>query len=242
MKTFAVIIPAFNEEENIALLLDDIAKQHVRPNEIIIADANSADRTVEIAKSKGAQVTKGGLPGPGRNAGARVAVSDIFFFMDADVRLFDVDFFAKAVDEFTKRDLGIATSELDPMSSRFDDRFGHWVYNKLLHRLSKNNAYDAGSLIIATRETHQAVSGFDEAVLLGEDTDYANRAAKIALFGVLMSVKIPVSVRRLDRDGRIRIAIKYVLAGLHQVFAGPIKHDHFKYGFGYDHMKKKTKK
>lgn len=240
MKTFAVIIPTFNEEENIALFLADIAKQSLKPDQVIVADAKSTDRTRAVALESGAEIVDGGLPGPGRNAGARIAKTDILFFMDADVRLFDERFFEKAVGEFTLRHLGSATAELEPMSKRWDDYFGHWIYNKLLRRQAKSSPYAAGSLIIATREVHELIRGFDEAVLLGEDTDYATRASHVALFGILDSVKIPVSVRRLERDGRVRTAIKYVLAGFHQAVFGPIKHDRFKYEFGYDHMKKKS--
>ncbi len=53
MKT-AVIIPAFNEEQSIGKVIDEIPRQLV--DEIIVVNNNSTDRTVEIAEKAGAKV------------------------------------------------------------------------------------------------------------------------------------------------------------------------------------------
>jgi len=47
---FSVVITTYNEEENIARLLDSIQKQKLKPTEIIIVD-DSTDRTPEIIRS-----------------------------------------------------------------------------------------------------------------------------------------------------------------------------------------------
>jgi len=54
-------------------------------------------------------------------------------------------------------------------------------------------------------------------------------------FGFLRSTKIPVSIRRLDRDGRLKIAVTYLLAEAHMVLLGPIRHTKFDYTFGHTH-------
>lgn len=240
MKTFAVIIPTYNEEGVLDRFLEDIQKQTRLPDEIIVADAHSTDRTREIAEKLGAKVVDGGMPGPGRNRGAEAASSDVLFFMDADVRLFDPQFFEKAFAEFTERNLGSAAMELNPMSKRLDDRIGHWVYNRLLHKqVNSKKQLAAGSFIAATKEVHDQVNGFDETVTLGEDTDYVMRTSNVAPFGILTSVQIPVSVRRLDRDGRWGTVVKYLRAGWQFMRKGPVRHGSIEYEFGYDHMKKK---
>ncbi|NBS41068.1 hypothetical protein EBS80_00215, partial [bacterium] len=83
------------------------------------------------------------------------------------------------------------------------------------------------------KDLHHTLCGFDESVLFCEDHEYAHRAVKTGTFGFLRSTKIPVSIRRLDRDGRINIAIKYLLAELHLATLGPIRHNKFKYTFGH---------
>lgn len=242
MKTFAVIIPTFNEEINIGLLLDDIAKQSLKPNQLIVADANSKDRTREIAEEKGAVVVPGGMPGPGRNAGARVATADFLIFLDADVRLFDTHFFENAVQEFEERQLSCATADLIAMSDLWLDHLGHWVYNKLVRRWARSKPHAAGSFMMATRAAHEQINGFNEKITLAEDQDYVERAGAVREFGVLNSVQVPVSVRRLNRDGRFRTAFVYILSGLHIRTLGPITHNHFKYDFGYDAEGKKPVK
>jgi len=47
----SIVIPVFNEEDHIRGCLDAIARQTVKPAEVIIVDNNSTDRTVSIARS-----------------------------------------------------------------------------------------------------------------------------------------------------------------------------------------------
>ena len=44
----SIIIPTYNEEEYLPILLESIKKQNFKDYEIIIADANSIDKTREI--------------------------------------------------------------------------------------------------------------------------------------------------------------------------------------------------
>jgi len=59
----AVVIPAYNEEQSIGLVLNDIPKDLV--NEIIVCNNNSRDRTKEVALSGGATVVDQPVPGYG---------------------------------------------------------------------------------------------------------------------------------------------------------------------------------
>ena len=45
----SIVIPAFNEEGQLALCLDAIARQTVKPFEVIVVDNNSTDATVAVA-------------------------------------------------------------------------------------------------------------------------------------------------------------------------------------------------
>ena len=70
----SVVIPALNEEEPIAAVVRECAATKV-PNEIIVVDNGSNDRTAERARDAGARVMTA-PPGYGRAcaAGARVCV------------------------------------------------------------------------------------------------------------------------------------------------------------------------
>ena len=56
MKKVAFLIAALNEEKNIGNCIDSINKSKYKNKEILVVDGGSKDRTVEIAKSKGAKV------------------------------------------------------------------------------------------------------------------------------------------------------------------------------------------
>ena len=48
--TLSIVIPVFNEQRYIKACLDSIAAQTVKPDEVIVVDNNSTDKTVQIAK------------------------------------------------------------------------------------------------------------------------------------------------------------------------------------------------
>ena len=58
-----VIIPAFNEEASIGLVVNDLPREMIR--EIIVCDNNSTDRTAQVAASAGATVVREPRPGYG---------------------------------------------------------------------------------------------------------------------------------------------------------------------------------
>jgi 4,4'-diaponeurosporenoate glycosyltransferase len=89
----SIIIPARDEEKNLPVLLESLTSQTPPPEEIIVVDDGSTDRTADIARATGAQViTSAPLPSGWRGKawacqqGADAAVNDLLIFMDADTR------------------------------------------------------------------------------------------------------------------------------------------------------------
>ncbi|MBI4592170.1 glycosyltransferase [Candidatus Uhrbacteria bacterium] len=228
-----IVIPTKNEEDYLPKLLESIHKQTLQPSEVIVADAHSTDATREMARSFGSKVVEGGLISFGRNAGAREAKTDFILFLDADVELRDPEFLEKAVGEMLERRLDLATCDVFPLSDQFIDHFLHKAYNTYARAWGSLYPHAPGFCLLVRRDLHEKIGGFDEQVTFCEDHDYARRANLVGTFGLLKSTKIPVSIRRLDRDGRMKIAIKYMLAELHLAFLGPIRHNRFHYTFGH---------
>ena len=85
----SIIIPTYNEEEYLPVLLDSIKEQNFKDYEIIVADANSEDKTREIAEEYGCTVIEGGMPAVGRNNGAKIAKGEYLLFLDSDLKLTD---------------------------------------------------------------------------------------------------------------------------------------------------------
>ncbi len=75
----SIIIPTLNEEKYLPKLLRSIKEQDFKEElEIIVADANSEDKTREIAKKFSCKIVEGGLPAKARNEGAKIAKGRFF--------------------------------------------------------------------------------------------------------------------------------------------------------------------
>jgi glycosyltransferase involved in cell wall biosynthesis len=104
----SLVIPAKNEESSIRELLDSIAGQTRRPDEVIVVDGGSNDRTPDIVSSYPEEALKvklirtaGAYPGTGRNIGIEAASHGLIALTDAGVVL-DREWLAALLAEFGK--------------------------------------------------------------------------------------------------------------------------------------------
>tara|TARA_Y100000991_G_scaffold8565_1_gene6337 strand:+ start:877 stop:1560 length:684 start_codon:yes stop_codon:yes gene_type:complete len=84
----SIIIPTFNESQNLPLLLSDLSISS-EETEIIIVDCNSEDKTRDIGNLYGTKIYKSKKKSRGYqlNIGAKKAEGKWFFFLHADSRL-----------------------------------------------------------------------------------------------------------------------------------------------------------
>jgi glycosyltransferase involved in cell wall biosynthesis len=242
----SIIIPTLNEEKCLPLLLKEIKKQKFDEGkenksssspslslgkssvyEVIVADAGSTDKTIEIAKSFGCKVVKGGSPAKGRNEGAKTARGDILLFTDADNIYLPEDFLKSLLEEFEKRKLDVASFPIYPKGNIFD-KFAYGLYNRWVQLVQRFSAYATNSVLIR-RNIHQKVGGFDEEIKIAEDHFYAKTAKKFGKFGFIKTKPVLTSTRRFEKDGRLKTYLKYLIAGIYMFFFGPIKKDIFRY-------------
>src|SRR3970282_1990439 len=82
----SVIIPVLDEEKTIAATV--VSVRSLGPDEVLVVDGGSRDRTVAISERAGARVLASAC---GRacqmNRGAQEATGDVFLFLHADPRL-----------------------------------------------------------------------------------------------------------------------------------------------------------
>lgn len=221
MLKISIVIPTYNEAIYLPKLLFALQHQSRQPDEMIVADAGSTDNTVQIARAAGCRVVAGGRPARGRNAGAAVSSGDLLVFLDADV-IPPNEFIQTTSDEFEKRRLDAATCLVKPISRKVSDEILHQVSNVFLLATSPVNPHAGGFCIFSRREAHEAIHGFDETLYLSEDHDYVRRVASHGgRFGILHK-PIPVSVRRLDSDGRMNVAVRYTFLAINQLAGDPI--------------------
>ncbi|NTU70635.1 MAG: glycosyltransferase [Coriobacteriia bacterium] len=228
--TLSVVIPALNEASGIAHLLEQLAEQTTPPDQVVLADAHSIDDTRAIARAAGALVVDGGMPAVGRNAGAGVATGEMLLFLDADVDL-DSDFIESAVAEFLERDLTIAGARIEPLEREPGNLFACEVANFYLEAMQYVSPHAPGFCMLTRKATHEAIGGFDEEVLLAEDHDYAQRAAKLGKFRILRTGPVRTSMRRIEKEGILQLAFKYVYCELHVVAGQKIYEVPFDYEF-----------
>lgn len=230
----SVIIPTYNESRYLPLLLESIHRQTLLPKEVIVADAKSTDNTRGIARKYNCKVITGGKPAQGRNNGAKAATQPLLMFLDADVIL-PTNFLVDITSIFNKKGLDLASCYFQPISQRPDDIFMHNAINYYYKKIEKIKPHIPGFCTLVTRKLHHKIGGYDESLFVSEDTDYSLRAAKKGKFEFLSQPQILVSVRRLDKIGRLKLAWQYFKLELHLHLKGPIKTNKFNYKFGgYD--------
>lgn len=86
----SIVIPAYNEEKYIKKCIDSLLNQTLKPDDIIVVDDGSSDRTKEICSSCNNKIVKvfskeHSGAGPSRNFGASKTNGDIIVFFDADM-------------------------------------------------------------------------------------------------------------------------------------------------------------
>ncbi len=88
MPRISIIIPTYNEADNLPLLLSDLLTLK-KEGEIIIVDCGSNDRTIDIAKIYGVKILKSNEKNRGLqlSIGASNAAGEWFIFLHADSRL-----------------------------------------------------------------------------------------------------------------------------------------------------------
>lgn len=224
----SIIIPTFNEEKYLPRLLNCIKKQTYKDYEIVVADANSKDKTRQIARKYGYKIVKGGMPAAGRNNGAKIAKGDILLFLDAD-SLIENDFLENALKNIEKIKLDAAGSYLFPLSDNLTDRIFLGIFNLWTFATQFFYPNACGSGIFCKKWLHNKINGFDETLKLSEDMDYVKRCGKFGKFRIIKNSKVIYSMRRYEKEGRLKVGFKLLLSAFYRIFFGEIRSDVFKY-------------
>ena len=166
----SVIIAAYNEEANIARLLNSVTGQNYQDIEILVIDDSSTDRTAEIAKKYTSHVfiRPHAERSAQRNFGASQAKGEYLFFLDADMKL---------TPQVISSCIDLARSYKFDALIIPEKSFGenYWARCKALER----NCYIGDPQIEAPRfirsRAFTQIKGYDFEMISGEDWDLHRR-------------------------------------------------------------------
>jgi glycosyltransferase involved in cell wall biosynthesis len=150
-----VIIPAYNEEESIALVVNEIPRSWVR--DVIVCNNNSKDNTAEVARNAGAIVVDQPRPGYGSAClkgmeyiAARPLAErpDIVVFLDGDHSDYPEqlpDLIAPILNDGADMVIGSrALGDLEPGSMQPQQIFGNWLATTLIKLIYRVEFTDLG--------------------------------------------------------------------------------------------------
>jgi len=211
---FSVIVPTWNEERCLPVLLSKI-ECDPSVSEIIVADNSSSDDTARIALDFNCRLVAGGLPAAGRNAGARAAAEEIFLFIDADVAV-TPEILDALRNEFKIRETTLVYFRMIPISDRLYIKTAYKsadIYARLTGLLGTSQG--PASLICVRRSAFAAVGGFDETVSAAEDVDFIRRVGRqVGGVRYVRATSLYVSARRFDIEDGFTYSLKCVIWGL----------------------------
>jgi glycosyltransferase involved in cell wall biosynthesis len=249
-----VIIPTLNEERFIGKLLADVYTQTRRPDQVLIVDGHSTDKTkavVEIWAKQWSAVQF--LKCPTRGVGAqrdfggtymcdraRKQKSDpreatLLYFFDADVRL--PRYFLKKSSEILHREaFDAACPQYVPSTNSLTLLQAAPVkvlfafLNFLFWFGQKYFPAGAGPCIIVTAQHFKKLGGFTTSLLV-DDLDFVHRAGSTGRF-TLLDLPVFVSTRRFAQYGVWQTFWQYVQISWYFVRKNTHSTNKLKYEFG----------
>lgn len=174
----SIVIPAYNEEKYLSRTLESIASQTRTPDEVIVVDNNSTDKTVTIAKKYGVKVVT--EPKQGNVFALKKAMDsatgDIIATTDADTIL-PLSWVASIEELFEEKDVVCATGYVRiDSNSKFTNTCAYLSYKMFLIVsvfLGKPNI--SGFCMVVRKSAYEKVGGIDTRFLTSSDVDLGLR-------------------------------------------------------------------
>lgn len=228
MVSLTILIPTLDEETALPATIACLLAMQPPPEEILLVDGGSSDRTVDLAMAAGFRVLVSPRRGRGAqiNSGAAAATGDIICILHADTRL-EPD--AVAVIKATMANRRIALASFcprihGPKGTRWGSTFHNWIKTWYAPLIARPHLFVRGVRLLFgdhamffRREHFLAVGGCDERVVVLEEADLCIKLARFGRTKMVMRWAW-TSDRRIAAWGRWRANWIYVKVGLMWAF------------------------
>lgn len=249
MKPFlSIIIPTLNEEKFIPGLLKDLTRQKEKNFEVIIIDGNSIDRTKEVVLSYSSKLLlkyfKVNIRNVSfqRNYGSKKARGDYFVFLDADSGINKN--FTKVLEREIKRKKGLLFIPYIVPDEKNQETKLIFDFANFLVEVSQNTrkAFSTGGCMFIEKNFFKNIDGFDEKLFISEDHHLIQKASKWGVKAKLLNrAKVKFSLRRMKKEGGLRVLYKDLIAIAHFLLKGKIDKKIFNYEMGGQLYQKEKK-
>ena len=215
-----VIIPAYNEESSIGLVLDDIPSTLVR--EVIVCNNNSTDNTKSVALSRGAVVVDATQKGYGNAClkgldyiASKSDTPDIVVFLDGDYSDHPEQM-NELVEPIISSDYDLvigsrAMGQIEQGSMEPQQIFGNWLATTLIRAFYRVNFTDLGPFRAIKYSSLLALNMEDRD--FGWTVEMQVKAAKMKM----KSIEIPVNYRKRIGVSKISGTIKGTILAGHKI-------------------------
>lgn len=229
----SVVIPTYNEEQNIERCLRSLADQTVprEAYEVIVVDGNSRDRTRELAEplADSVFIQKSLRVGGARNDGIMAAGGDIVATTDADCIL-PRDWVERIGRNFAEKEIVQLYGTVHPIEDGLRNRFslaGANTFSRLGYHtrtiyftLGCNTAFDRDAFIQA---------GMYRCIDAGDDLEIAQRMRKIGRVHLDPDLTVGFSMRRYQQFGMLRSLSEWLYIVLRGDDAGNVTYSQREY-------------
>ncbi len=170
MPLVSVIIPAYNEEQDIEDCLKSLKEQTFKNFEVILVDDGSTDNTVKIATKYKIRIIKQNHKGPGlaRNRGAREARGKILVLIDADM-YFNRDYIKNLILPITNDKEIIGTTHDYEIATNLSSPWSR-LWGRV--RVSKEKAWQVKIFRAIRRNKFLEMGGFDQKYGYADDQTF----------------------------------------------------------------------
>ena len=196
----SIIIPTFNETEQIAATINHIKIASANSEiEIIVVDGGSSDDTISIAKTNGAITFISDKKGRSAqmNFGAAKATANVLYFLHADS--IPPQNFIQTINYALNKNYVSGCFRL-----QFD--YNHWFLkaNAWFTRFDANAVRFGDQSLFVTKEIFNKCGGFRENLYMMEDQEIIHRIKRFGKF-IVMNNYVITSARKYHDNGIYRM-------------------------------------